>query len=66
MTTWIYLLLNVITTMLKLLRPGGAKALASENLILKQQLLVMKKKAKTLPKVKCIRAGYLWRFSIYY
>lgn len=41
----------VISTTLKLLRPGGAKALASENLILKQQLLTMKVKTKRSPKL---------------
>lgn len=51
MKTWIYFLFNIVAIMLKLSRSGGSKALASENLILKQQLLTMKKKLKRSPKL---------------
>jgi len=36
----IYLLFDLLTTMAKLLRPGGSRALMAENLLLKQQLII--------------------------
>jgi putative transposase len=36
----IYLLFHLLTTVAKLLRPGGGKTVIAENLILKQQLII--------------------------
>lgn len=36
----IYLLFNLLTTLAKLLRPGGGRAVIAENLLLKQQLII--------------------------
>ena len=44
-----FLFAHILTTFAKLLRPGGAKALVSENLILKQQLLVIGRSRKRAP-----------------
>ena len=36
----IYLLFDLLTALAKLLRPGGARAVIAENLLLKQQLII--------------------------
>jgi putative transposase len=36
----IYLLIHLLTTLAKLLRPGGSRTVIAENLILKQQLII--------------------------
>jgi hypothetical protein len=51
MNTCLHLLLNIIMALLKVLKPGGSKALVAKNLVLKQQLLIMKKKLKRSPKL---------------
>ena len=40
---------HILATFAKLLRPGGAKALVSENLLLKQQLLIIGRSRKRAP-----------------
>jgi len=35
----IFLLFDLLTTLAKLLRPGGGRAVIAENLVLKQQLI---------------------------
>jgi transposase InsO family protein len=40
---------HILATFAKLLSPGGAKALVSENLLLKQQLLVIERSRKRAP-----------------
>ena len=35
-----FLLLHLLTTMAKLVRPGGSRAVIAENLLLKQQLII--------------------------
>ncbi|MFP6867899.1 MAG: helix-turn-helix domain-containing protein [Nitrospinota bacterium] len=40
---------HILATIAKLLRPGGAKALVSENLLLKQQLLVINRSRLRAP-----------------
>jgi hypothetical protein len=36
----------ILTTIIKLLRPGGSKALVTENLLLKKQLLLIRRSRK--------------------
>jgi transposase InsO family protein len=43
------LLIHLLTTVAKLLGPGGAKALIAENLLLKQQLLVVTRSLRRAP-----------------
>ena len=38
----IYLLLHLLTTLAKLAKPGGSRAVIAENLLLKQQLIILK------------------------
>jgi putative transposase len=40
---------HILSTIAKLLRPGGAKALVSENLLLKQQLLIINRSRLRAP-----------------
>jgi hypothetical protein len=40
---------HILSTIAKLLRPGGAKALVSKNLILKQQLLIINRSRQRAP-----------------
>lgn len=47
---WIWLhIVPLICLLLRLLRPGGAKSIVSENLILKQQLIVLTRGKKRCP-----------------
>ncbi len=41
MRIFLVLLLHLVTTVAKLIRPGGAKALVAESLLLKHQLLIV-------------------------
>ena len=41
-----------IRVMIKLSRPGGAKAIAAENMVLRQQLIKLSRKHKRSPKLK--------------
>jgi len=45
----IYLLLHLLTTMAKLIRPGGSRAVIAENLLLKQQLIVHSRSRQRAP-----------------
>ena len=45
----ICLLLNLLTTLAKLLRPGGGRAVIAENLLLKQQLIIHSRSRQTAP-----------------
>jgi len=38
--------------MIKLLRPSGAKAIAAENIVLRQQLITLSRQQKRSPKLK--------------
>lgn len=49
MKALIIIILNLIWVLLKIIKPGGSRALISENLILKQQLMVLTKKRKRSP-----------------
>ena len=45
----IYLFLRMLTTVAKLLRPGGGRAVIAENLLLKQQLIKYKANKAPIP-----------------
>jgi len=45
----IYLLFNLLTTLAKLLRPGGGRAVIAENLLLKQQLIIHSRSRQRAP-----------------
>ena len=52
MKTVFLLLVHLITAVLKMLRPGGARAIVAENLLLKQQLLVIARTRQRAPNLK--------------
>jgi hypothetical protein len=45
----IYLLFNLLTTLEKLLRPGGSRTVIAENLLLKQQLIIHSRSRRRAP-----------------
>ena len=45
----IYLLFNLLTTLARLLRPGGGRAVIAENLLLKQQLIIHSRSRQRAP-----------------
>jgi hypothetical protein len=45
----IFLLFNLLTTLAKLLRPGGSRAVIAENLLLKQQLIIHSRSRQRAP-----------------
>ncbi len=46
------LTVHLLITLFTLLKPGGVKAIASENLILRQQLIVVQRTSKRAPNLK--------------
>ena len=45
----IYLLFHLLTTVAKLLQPGGSRTVIAENLLLKQQLIIHSKSRQRAP-----------------
>jgi len=45
----IYLLFALLTTLAKLLRPGGSRTVIAENLLLKQQLIIHSRSRQRAP-----------------
>ena len=45
----IYLLFDLLTTLAKLLRPGGSRSVIAENLLLKQQLIIHSRSRQRAP-----------------
>ena len=58
----IYLLFHLLTTLAKLVRPGGSRTVIAENLILKQQLIKTKSSLLRPSKSHCML--YRWLPSI--
>ena len=48
------LLIHLLTTLAKLLGPGGAKAIVADSLLMKQQLLVINRSRKRAPNLSVI------------
>jgi hypothetical protein len=46
------LVLNIITVLVNICSPGGARSVMAENVALRQQLLVLKRAHKRAPKLK--------------
>ncbi len=44
-----YLLIHLLATVAKLIKPGGGKAVVAENLLLKQQLIIHNRLASERP-----------------
>jgi putative transposase len=45
----LYLLFHLLTTLAKLIRPGGSRAVIAENLLLKQQLIIHSRSRQRAP-----------------
>jgi hypothetical protein len=45
----IFLVFDLLTTVAKLLRPGGGRAIIAENLLLKQQLIIHSRSRQRAP-----------------
>ena len=52
-------LLHLAVTVAKLCRPGGVRAVIAENLLLKQQLIVLRRARQRAPKFKRHRGQLL-------
>ena len=48
------LLAHLLTTVAKLLGPGGAKAIVADNLLMKQQLLIMNRARQRAPNLTAV------------
>ena len=48
------LLLHLLTTIAKLLGPGGAKAVVADSLLMKQQLLVVNRSRRRAPNLSAL------------
>ncbi len=67
MRSFLFLLIHLLTTLAKLLGPGGIKAVLAENLLIKQQLLVINRsrhRAPALSPIDLIFMGWLSLFII--
>ncbi len=59
MRIWIHLLLNLLSSVVKLQRPGGLRAIVAENALLKQQLIIANGKNKRCPNLSLSQRVYL-------
>src|SRR5260370_31925514 len=50
----LFILLHLLSKMGKLLRPGGAKSLVAENILLKQQLLILRRSRRRAPNLRSV------------
>ena len=57
------LIFLTIAILFKVCKPGGTKALIAENLTLRQQLLVVSRKQKRAPNLKCRLNQYQMYFN---
>ena len=48
------ILLHLLSKLGKLLRPGGAKSLVAENILLKQQLLILRRSRRRAPNLRSV------------
>ncbi len=60
------LLVHFVVTLIKLLRPGGVKALIAENHAMKQQLLVLNRGRKRSPPLTTSDRYIFGFLSLYY
>lgn len=70
------IIVSFISTLIRLVRPGGVRAIAAENMLLRQQLIVLRRHRKRAPKLTkwdrilfgfltaCIRPNRLGKIAI--
>ena len=61
----IYLLVQMLTTLAKLLRPGGGRTVIAENLILKQQLIIHRRSRQRAPNLSTQDRALLGFWSLF-
>ena len=61
----IYLLVQLLTTLAKLLRPGGGRTVIAENLILKQQLIIHRRCRQRAPNLSTQDRALLGFWSLF-
>jgi putative transposase len=61
----IYLLFQLLTTLAKLLRPGGGRTVIAENLILKQQLIIHSRSRQKAPNLSTQDRALLGFWSLF-
>jgi putative transposase len=61
----IYLLFQLLTTVAKLLRPGGGRAIIAENLLLKQQLIIHSRSRQRAPNLSTQDRALLGFWSLF-
>jgi hypothetical protein len=60
-----FLLFNLLTTLAKLLRPGGGRAVIAENLLLKQQLIIHNRSRQRAPNLSTQDRALLGFWSLF-
>jgi putative transposase len=61
----IYLLFHLLTTLAKLIRPGGSRTVIAENLLLKQQLIIHSRARKRAPNLSAKDRALLGFWSLF-
>jgi len=61
----IYLLFDLLTTVAKLLRPGGSRTVIAENLLLKQQLIIHSRSCQRAPNLSANDRALLGFWSLF-
>lgn len=61
----IYLLFRLLTTLAKLVRPGGGRAVMAENLLLKQQLIIHSRSRQRAPNLSTQNRALLGFWSLF-
>jgi putative transposase len=59
------LLIHLLTTIARLLEPGGAKAIVADSLIIKQQLLIMNRARRRAPNLSALDRFLLGFWSLF-
>jgi hypothetical protein len=67
MKVLLLMLAHLLTTLAKLLGPGGARAIVADSLLMKQQLLIINRSRRRAPNLTPIDRTLLgfWCFSIH-
>jgi len=61
----VFLLIHLLSTLAKLLGPGGAKAIIADSLLMKQQLLVINRSRKRAPNLSALDRFLLGFWSLF-
>jgi hypothetical protein len=61
----IYLLIHLLTTLAELIKPGGARAVITENRLLKQQLIIHSRSRQRAPNLSTQDRALLGLWSLF-